>query len=206
MSVRGARTRLTDRHGDARREIADVLLQTCNEHRLGSVHDHARASELARETARRLELAPDAVASVELAARLHDIGKIAIPDAILEKPGPLNEREWAVMRTHAEAGARIIAAAPALADVAALVRSHHECYDGGGYPEGLAGDQIPLGACIIGVCAAFLAMMRKRPYVDAITVLEAIAELERCSGSQFHPRVVEAFREVFHELFVPPAA
>ncbi len=133
------------------------------------------------------------VLRVELAARLHDVGKLAIPEAILLKPGPLDADEWEVMRTHAEIGARIVASAPSLAHTADLIRSHHERYDGRGYPDGLAGEEIPLPTAIVSVCAAFVAMMRHRPYSDAITVSEALAELRRCAGTQFHPVVVEAF-------------
>jgi two-component system, cell cycle response regulator len=186
---------------EAGREAVAVLLEVLSERSHGLVHDSVRVSELARETASRLELGEEEVARIALAARLHDIGKVAISDAILNKPGPLTRQEWAVMHTHTEVGARIIGAAPALAGVAALVRSHHERFDGGGYPDGLAGDKLPLGSCIIAVCDAFVAMMRQRPYIDAITVVEAITELRRCSGSQFHPDVVEAFEEVFHEKF-----
>jgi len=100
------------------------------------------------------------------------------------------------MRTHAEIGQRIVAAAPSLAHIAKLVRSHHERYDGFGYPDRLAGKDIPIGASIIAVCAAFVAMMRHRPFSDAITVAEALAEVRRCSGSQFDPQVVEVFCEL----------
>jgi response regulator RpfG family c-di-GMP phosphodiesterase len=197
--------RIDPRHGlrrsDARLESVDVLLEVLSERSHGLVHDYVRIAQLAGETARRFELAEDAAARIELAARLHDIGKVAIPDAVLLKPGPLGKREWELMRSHTEIGARIVAAAPSLADVAALVRSHHEHYDGSGYPDGLAGERIPLGACIIAVCDSFVAMMRQRSYIDAITVVEAITELHRCSGSQFHPRVVEVFHEVFEDLF-----
>jgi len=186
---------------NASRESVEVLLEVLSERSHGLVADYVRVAQLARETARRLGLSEEAVTSIGLAARLHDIGKVAIPDAILLKPGPLTRKEWALMRTHTEIGARIVGAAPSLRDVAALVRAHHERYDGNGYPDGLAGEQIPLGACVIAVCDAFVAMMRQRPYIDAITVAEAIAELERCSGSQFHPDVVEAFKEAFAELF-----
>jgi response regulator RpfG family c-di-GMP phosphodiesterase len=183
------------------KEAIRVLQEVLSTHNHGLVHDYLRVAQLARETARHMDLPEDAVIRIELAARLHDIGKIAIPETILQKPGSLTKKEWAIMRTHTEAGARVIAAAPELADVAALVRSHCEHWDGSGYPDGLRGERIPLGSCIIAVCASFVAMMRKRPYIDAITVVEAIAELERCSGTQFQPRVVEAFVEVFHELF-----
>src|SRR5579875_2223493 len=169
--------------GSSALEAIRVLQEVLSEHTRGLVHDYLRAAELSRETARHLGLTEDAVVRIELAARLHDIGTIAIPDAILEKPGALTKAEWALVRGHTLAGARIVGAAPALADVAALVRAHHERYDGAGYPDGLRGERIPIGACSIAVCDAFVAMMRQRPYIDAITVVEAIAELRRCSGT-----------------------
>ena len=101
------------------------------------------------------------------AAELHDIGKVAIPDSIVEKPGPLDDEEWAFMRRHTIIGERILAAAPSLAPVGELVRSSHERYDGRGYPDGLAGEDIPLGARIIAVCDAFDAMLADRPYSPA---------------------------------------
>jgi len=109
----------------------------------------------------------------------------AIPEEILNKPGPLDEEEWEFIRRHTEIGERIITAAPSLAHTAELVRSHHERYDGNGYPDRLAGKDIPLGASIIAVCDAFGAMTKERPYSDAIAV-RALAELRRCSGSHFH--------------------
>ena len=175
------------------RECLGLLLKVLNEHDPGVLEDLNRMGHLAADTARALDLDEGETERVELAARLHDVGKLAIPDAILTKPGSLEPGEWEVMRTHAEIGARIVAAAPSLAHTADLIRSHHERYDGHGYPDGLAGEEIPLPAAIISVCAAFVAMMRHRPYSDAITVSEALAEIERCSGSQFHPRVVEVF-------------
>jgi response regulator RpfG family c-di-GMP phosphodiesterase len=188
-------------YGEATLEAIRVLQEVLSAHDRGLIHDHLRVAQLARETARRVGFGEEAVVHIELAARLHDIGKVVIPDAILRKPGPLGEEEWALMRTHTEIGARIIGAAPALADVAALVRAHHEHYDGSGYPDGLARERVPLGAYVIAVCDAFVAMMRQRPYIDAITVAEALAELQRGAGSQFHPDVVEAFVEVFEEMF-----
>jgi two-component system, cell cycle response regulator len=182
-------------------ESIAVLQEVLSAHNRGLVHDYLRVAQLARETAVRLGVEPATATRVELAARLHDIGHLTIPEAILNKPGPLSAKEWALVRTHPEAGARMIGAAPALADVAELVRSHHERYDGSGYPDGLRGDQIPLGACVIAVCAAFVAMMRQRPYIDGITVAEALAELQRGAGTQFHPAVVTAFLEVFDQQF-----
>jgi response regulator RpfG family c-di-GMP phosphodiesterase len=175
------------------RECLGLLLKVLNEHDPGVLEDLNRMGHLASDTARVLGLDEREIERVELAARLHDVGKLAIPDAILTKPAPLDAAEWQVMQTHPEIGARIVASAPSLAHISDLIRSHHERYDGRGYPDGLAGDEIPIAAAVIAVCAAFVAMMRHRPYSDAITVAEALAELRRCSGTQFDPRVVTAF-------------
>src|SRR6185295_17327313 len=127
------------------------------------------------------------------AAELHDVGKIAIPDAILQKTGPLDEGEWAFMRRHTLIGERILMAAPALRSVAKLVRSSHERWDGGGYPDGLRSEQIPLGARVVAVCDAFDAMTTNRPYRHRVNQPAAMAELRACAGTQFDPQVVQAF-------------
>jgi HD-GYP domain-containing protein (c-di-GMP phosphodiesterase class II) len=127
------------------------------------------------------------------AAELHDIGKAAIPDAILNKPGSLNDQEWDFMRRHTLIGERILSAAPALAPVAMVVRSSHERWDGTGYPDGLAGDQIPFSARIIQVCDAFDAMTNARAYCRPVRPEEALAELQRGAGTQFDLAVVDAF-------------
>jgi two-component system, cell cycle response regulator len=131
--------------------------------------------------------------AVRQAAQLHDIGKVAIPEAILHKPGTLDDDEWAFMRRHSEIGERIIAEAPALTRVAAMVRASHERFDGGGYPDGLSRDEIPLGARIVAVCDAFDAMITERAYSAAMSPEDAERELRACAGSQFDPDVVEAF-------------
>jgi two-component system cell cycle response regulator len=133
------------------------------------------------------------------AAELHDVGKIAIPDAILSKPEPLNEEEWQFMHRHTILGERILMAASALRPVARLVRSSHERFDGGGYPDRLKGEEIPLGARIIFVCDAYDAMRTDRAYSPGIAPADAIAELRACSGTQFDPEVVEAFIATFAE-------
>ena len=120
-----------------------------------------------RRPPRSLGLEHEDIEAVRQAAQLHDIGKVAIPEAILHKPGPLDDDEWAFMRRHSEIGERIIGEAPALARVAAMVRSSHERFDGTGYPDGLAGKDIPLGARIVAVCDAFDAMITERPYSAA---------------------------------------
>jgi HD-GYP domain-containing protein (c-di-GMP phosphodiesterase class II) len=127
---------------------------------------------------------------------LHDIGKIAIPDAILTKPGPLDDEEWSFMEQHTIFGERIVAAARSLAAVASLIRSSHERWDGKGYPDGLAGDQIPLAARIILACDAFDAITSERPYSPARSPDAALEEIRECAGSQFDPRVVQALDRV----------
>ena len=115
-----------------------------------------------------------------------------MPDAILAKPGPLDEREWEFVRQHTLVGERILRAAPALHSVAKLVRSSHERFDGTGYPDGLVGQTIPLGARIVSACDAWDAMITTRPYRHALSTADALQELRRCSGTQFDPVVVRA--------------
>ncbi len=134
------------------------------------------------------------------AALLHDIGKIAIPDSILQKPGPLSPEEWDFMRQHTILGERILSAAPSLAALGKVVRATHERWDGGGYPDGLAGEEIPLAARIIFAADAYDAITTERPYAEQRTPAEAIAELRRCSGTCFDPDVVEAVVEAAEEV------
>jgi two-component system, cell cycle response regulator len=189
-------TRHDPTRGIGSRESLGLLLKVLAEHTPGILEDLNRVAHLATATAEGLGLSELEVERIELAARLHDVGKLAIPDAILYKAAPLDSDEWAIMRTHSEIGQRILAAAPSLALAAKLVRAHHERYDGFGYPDRLAGDDIPVGASIIAVCAAFVAMMKHRPFSDAITVTEALAEVNRYSGTQFDPQVVDVFSEL----------
>src|SRR5205085_11514806 len=149
-------------------------------------------AELAERTARHLGLEAEMVRAVRQGAELHDIGKLAVPDAILNKPGPLDDAEWAFMRRHTLVGERILAAAPALVDVARLVRASHERWDGDGYPDGLAGEEIPLGSRVIAVCDAWHAMTEDRIYREALALPAAVSEIERCAGTQFDPLCVEA--------------
>jgi two-component system cell cycle response regulator len=141
----------------------------------------------------RLGLITEDLDQVRQAAQLHDIGKVAIPDAILHKPGPLDDEEWAFIRSHTIIGERILDAAPALGRVAALVRSSHERWDGGGYPDKVGGSAIPLGSRIVAVCDAFDAMTSDRSYRQAMRTEDALAELRRCAGTQFDPVVVQTF-------------
>ena len=167
--------------------------------------DTARHSQTvgiyARETAAALGLGPDHVQRVHAAGVLHDLGKLGIADAILFKPGPLSETEWREMRCHPEIGARILEHA-GLSDISSWVREHHERIDGGGYPRGLSGEEIALEARILAVADAYEAMITDRPYRSGMSVVDACAELRRCSGSQFDPDVVSAFLAT---LETPPA-
>jgi two-component system cell cycle response regulator len=184
-----------DRRSSATRQARDILLQVLHE-REPELGDHLKGvAKLAMGVGTRLDLGSEELDEVVRAAELHDVGKMAIPDEILHKPGALTEDEWAFVRQHTIIGERILSAAPALLPVAKIVRASHEHFDGSGYPDGLAGDAIPLGARIIAVCDAFHAMTSSRPYRPAISAEEAFAELQACAGSQFDPSVVTAFCE-----------
>jgi diguanylate cyclase (GGDEF)-like protein len=177
----------------AGRQSADVLLQILAE-RSADLGEHLdEVTDLCERVAEQLGLPDEETGPLVQAAALHDVGKASIPDEILHKPGPLDETEWEFMRRHTLIGERIMLAAPALARAAKLVRGSHERWDGGGYPDGLRGVEIPLGARIIAVCDSFDAMTSDRPYRKAMPNEEALSELRNCSGTQFDPEVVEAF-------------
>jgi diguanylate cyclase (GGDEF)-like protein len=151
----------------------------------------ADVASLAVRLGEQLSLAPDELEELRLAAELHDVGKLAIPDVVLQKAGPLDPTEWGFIHSHTLIGQRILSAAPALRSVGAIVRSTHENWDGTGYPDGLAGESIPLAARIVAVCDAYSAITSDRPHRTARTPTEALAELRRCAGRQFDPEVVE---------------
>jgi HD-GYP domain-containing protein (c-di-GMP phosphodiesterase class II) len=141
----------------------------------------------------RLELGPRERRDAEFAALLHDVGKVGVPPEIINKPGPLDAEERAIMDQHTIMGERmLVKVGGLLGDVGLVVRSCHEHWDGSGYPDGLAGDAIPLGARIVTACDAFSAMTTDRSYRSALSLDEAVAELRACAGTQFDPRVVEA--------------
>jgi hypothetical protein len=140
------------------------------------------------------------------AARLHDIGKAWVPRQILEKPGPLTDEEWALMRRHTVVGQEILGSVPELAQVGRLVRHSHERWDGKGYPDGLMGPEIPLGSRIIFCADAFHAIRSDRPYREGRSAGEALAEVKRCAGSQFDPTVATALEDVVHERQQRPRA
>jgi diguanylate cyclase (GGDEF)-like protein len=183
----------------ARSQTRDVLLRALAERDPGLGEHISGVASLAEGVARRLGLDEEQIEHVRHAAELHDVGKVAIPDAILDKPAPLDPAEWEFIRRHTIIGERIVAAAPALRPVATLVRSSHERWDGTGYPDHLRGSEIPLGARIVAVCDAFDAMIANRPYRSGMETSLALEELERCAGTQFDPDVVDAFAAAWHE-------
>jgi putative nucleotidyltransferase with HDIG domain len=147
---------------------------------------------LAVAVAAELDLELGVVQSVELGAVLHDIGKVRVPEAILNKPGALTEEKWVVMRTHPEVGEQILRPIQSLQSILPIVRHHHERWDGSGYPDGLAGSAIPLGARIVAVCDAYRAMTENRPYRTALPEAQARNELEQGTGAQFDAECVRA--------------
>jgi HD-GYP domain-containing protein (c-di-GMP phosphodiesterase class II) len=173
--------------------------------------DHALdVALLAAGVATRLGVDPVDRARVRRTAELHDVGKLAIDHAIVAKPGPLDDAEWKQMRTHTIAGEELLLAASPLHAVAPLVRASHERWDGGGYPDGVAGEDIPLAARIVAACDAYDAMVTDRPYRRGMSMAEAKAELVACEGTQFDPAVVTALlaelAEPHHKPVIAPAA
>jgi diguanylate cyclase (GGDEF)-like protein len=155
----------------------------------------ARVTRYALMVGFELGLDPVQIDDLRLAATLHDVGKVGLDDAILTKPGPLDPVERALIMEHPAAGARILKLTPALAGLAPLVRHHHEWYVGGGYPDGLSGEDIPLGARVLAVADAFDAMTSNRPYRAALPIGEAMGRLQAGSGKQFDPAMVAAFMQ-----------
>ena len=143
-----------------------------------------------------LNLDKETLRDLELGALLHDIGKIGVPDAVLRKPAKLNEDEWNKMKLHPIHGQKILRNIPFLEGAARIVAQHHEKWDGTGYPVGLRGEDVDIGARIFSVVDAFDAMVSDRVYRKGCSYEDALAELERCSGTQFDPLVVEAFKNV----------
>jgi len=187
-------------------ESYEVLMQALSEREPG-LREHMRGvAELSAALGTRLGIAGHALRQLQLAAELHDVGKLAIPDAVLQKPGELDEQEWAFIRRHTLIGQRILAGVPAMREVGTIVRATHERWDGTGYADGLAQTAIPLEARIIAVCDAYSAMTSDRPYRRAVGPAEALAELRRCAGSQFDPEVVKVACAILEEAPEPRPA
>jgi diguanylate cyclase (GGDEF)-like protein len=177
-------------------EVEAVLLRILNQ-RAPELGEHGNAvKSLALAIGRELDLPEGELTALGRASELHDVGKIAIPDAILTKPGPLSDEEWSFMHQHTILGERIVAAAPSLASVGSLIRSSHERWDGRGYPDGLIGEEAPLAARIIFACDAYDAMTTERPYSRARTPEDTLAEMRAGAGTQFDPGIVKLLEHV----------
>jgi HD-GYP domain-containing protein (c-di-GMP phosphodiesterase class II) len=179
--------------GRAYRGTALLLCELLEEDDEYTGHHTQDVIELSVRVAERMGVSEDVRRECELGAMLHDIGKISIPDAIINKPGPLDDAEWAIMKTHTVEGQRMLdRVGGLLGSVGVVVRGSHERFDGSGYPDGLAGEAIPLASRIVSTCDAFNAMTTTRSYRKAMPVADAVAELHRCSGTHFDPAVVAA--------------
>jgi HD-GYP domain-containing protein (c-di-GMP phosphodiesterase class II) len=182
-----------DRRPDAATKDTLAALTEAVRVRDGATGEHCdTVARLARATAVALGLGHDRAEEVELAGRLHDLGKVGIPDSVLHKPGPLTESEWRVVQAHPEIGARIVRTA-GLEEISSWIMLHHERPDRCGYPYGLGAAAIPLEAAIVAVADAYEAMTADRPYRPALGEHAARAEIEQAAGAQFDPAVVEAF-------------
>jgi putative nucleotidyltransferase with HDIG domain len=182
--------------GNARGEAQGQLLVDGQSVSPDTAGHSRRVRCIALALARELGLSSEELAAVGQAALFHDIGKLTVPDEILQKPGRLTDEEWILMRTHSDEGARMLEATGSFAAAVPAVRHHHERYDGTGYPAGLVGEKIPLGARVVHVADALDSMLTNRVYQPARLPAEALAELRRESGRQFCPRCIAAFERI----------
>ena len=182
-----------------RSEFIKSILQTLREKNPREKEHSARVSMICKEIGRKLNMKKDELKLLEAIASLHDIGKIAIDEAILNKPGHLTQTEWHAIKKHPEIGYRIISTAPEYAEIAEDILSHHEHYDGKGYPRSLSGDDIPLRARIVSIADAYDAMRSKRTYKEPMSHLDAINEIKRCRGTQFDPMLVDIFIDLINQ-------
>src|SRR4028119_179926 len=183
--------------GEQAHKVTSILVEAVTP-KDGYTSEHAsQVARLSQLVGAELGLNVEEIETLVLGALLHDLGKIVVSDAVLEKPGPLTEEEWAVIKRHSDVGARMIEPIEILSGVVPVVRHHHEYYDGSGYPDGLGGEEIPLAARIVAAVDAYDVMMRGRPYhPQRSTQEEALEELSRNARLQFDPLVVEALIRV----------
>lgn len=177
-------------------EMIRSLQRTLDLHCPGEADHAERVAVYAVATAQEMGVSGDDLMDLRRAAALHDIGKVAVDRDLLVKPGGLSDDEVVALRLHAELSIRVLEGIDWLASAVLMVRHHHEHWDGGGYPDGLQGNEIPLGSRIIGVAEAFDVMTMASPFRELLMPDEAVAELERCAGTQFDPGVVSAFKRV----------
>lgn len=182
-----------------RSKFIETIIQSLYE-KNPKVESHSvRVSNICLEIGKKLNMTKYELKLLEVISVLHDIGKIAIDEAIINKPGKLNDEEWNKIKRHPEIGYRIISSSPEYNEIAYDILSHHERYDGEGYPQGLKGEDIPLRARIIAIADSFDAMTSKRSYRKAMTVKQAVSEIKKCSGTQFDPKLVDIFLEIVNE-------
>lgn len=182
-----------------RNESIKTILNTLHEKNPREENHSKRVSELCNLIGKKLKMTNNELSQLKAISNLHDIGKIAIDDRILNKPGKLTEDEWEIIKRHPEIGYRIISTSPEYAEIAYDILSHHEKYDGTGYPRGLKGDQIPIRARIIAIADAYDAMISRRPYREPMSVQDAVNEIKRCKGSQFDPKLVDIFLNIIEK-------
>jgi HD domain-containing protein len=196
QSVNEMLRRTNDRLEESHLSVIGALIGALEAKENARAQQAARTMTHAVAVAERLGLSEDECAAVKLGALFHDIGTIGVPESVLRKPGSLDEREWIEVKAHATIGANLLSNVPMLERVRPIVLSHHERYDGTGYPSGLREDQIPLAAQIVAVADAYQAMTAERPYRAAMSQKTALRELRANAGTQFNPVVVEAFIEI----------
>ena len=180
----------------------DILISTLGFHDTETKGHSRRVAECTRMIAQKMGIGSPGLENIELGALLHDVGKVGIPDTIIRKPGSLTDDEWLKIREHPVIGYELLIKHEFLQEAAPVVKYHHERYDGDGYPEGLAGSGIPLGARIFAVVDAFDVITSKRAYKEARSIAEARAEVSRCSGAHFDPQVVGVFNQIADEEFL----
>lgn len=191
-----------EKHG---RQALAVLAAAIESRGLQSPQHLGRVARIAVSTGNRLGLSGDGLKNLWLSAVLRDVGMLKVPESILAKPGPLNDEEWRVVRNHPLVGARLIDGIPYLESARPGLLQHHERWDGSGYPSGLAGGEIALEGCILGLADAYAAMQSERPYRGALSEAEALAEINRSAGFQFDRRVVQAFHDAREAGFATEA-
>lgn len=182
---------------ELRAEAVGSLIAVLSSHDAPTVTHGKSVGAWSGRIARFMKFIPETIEFIERCGLLHDIGKFAVPTLVLNKPGPLDEAEWLIMKKHAEMGADILKQIPSLRECAPIVRSHHERYDGAGYPDGLKGSQIPIASRIIAVADAYDAMVARRPYRQSASPAQALATLLSGSNTQWDPTVIDAFVSLF---------
>ncbi|MCC6485318.1 MAG: HD-GYP domain-containing protein [Armatimonadetes bacterium] len=199
--IRSAASATTSRNaGAVQEETTQALLSVAGASDANAQGHSERVRDLCMDIGEAMGLGPSALADLRYAASLHDIGKIGVSKSIVNKIGRLSDEEFSAMKLHSVIGIRILERIEGLQGALPMIKHHHECWNGRGYPDGLAGDDIPLGARIISVAETFDILTSTVPWREPMTLGDAVQEIRRCSGTQFDPEVVEAFLKVVKKL------